>query len=137
MSVQVQAFANGFPTALLHALVALLILAVAGALHGLLSPAGEVGQIREGNPAAAVAFGGVLLALSGPVAVALLSSTSLPELGLWGGAAALTALILFRLIDALFAGLPQRVQEGEVSAAVLLVAAKTGAALILSAAIAG
>jgi putative membrane protein len=137
MSVQIQAFANGFPTALLHALVALVILAVAGALHAALSPAGEVGQIREGNPAAAVAFGGVLLALSGPLAVALLASSSLPELALWGGAAALTALILFRIVDALFAGLPQRVQEGEVSAAVLLVATKAGVAIVRSAAIAG
>jgi putative membrane protein len=136
MSVQIQAFANGFPTALLHALAALLILIVAGALHALLSPAHEIGHIRAGNPAAAVSFGGVLLALSGPLAVAMLTATSMPELGLWSAAISLTALLLFRVVDAILAGLPQRVQEGDVSAAALLVAAKLAVAIILAAAIA-
>ncbi len=137
MSIQIQAFANGFPVALLHALLTLLILAIAAALHAVLSPAREIGHIREGNPAAAIAFGGVLLALAGPLAVAMLTSTSLVELGLWGSAASLTALIVFRLVDAILAGLPQRVQEGDVSGAALLVAAKLAVAIVLAAAIAG
>lgn len=137
MSIQIQAFANGFPVALLHALLTLLILAVAAALHALLSPAHEIGHIRDGNPAAALSFGGVLLALAGPLAVAMLTSTSLAELGLWGAATALTALIVFRLVDAILAGLPQRVQEGDVSAAALLAAAKLAVAIVLAAAVAG
>jgi putative membrane protein len=102
-----------------------------------LSPAREVGHIRAGNPAAAVSFGGVLAALAGPLAVAMLTATSLVELGLWGVAVTLTALILFRGVDAVLAGLPQRVQEGETPAAVLLVAAKLAVAILLAAAIAG
>jgi putative membrane protein len=137
MSTQIQAFANGFPVALLHALLTLLILAVAAALHAVLSPAREIGHIREGNPAAAIAFGGILLALAGPLAVAMLTSTSLIELALWGTAAALTALIIFRLVDAILAGLPQRVQEGDVSAAALLAAAKLAVAIVLAASVAG
>jgi putative membrane protein len=137
MSTQIQAFANGFPVALLHALLTLVILAAAAALHAVLSPAREISQIRDGNPAAAVAFGGVLLALAGPLAVAMLTSTSLIELALWGAAAALTALIVFRLVDAILAGLPQRVQEGDISAAALLAAAKLAVAIVLAAAVAG
>jgi putative membrane protein len=137
MSSEVQAFANGFPIAVQHTGVTLLILVAAAALHSVLSPAKEIGHIREGNHAAAVSFGGVLLALSAPLAVSMLASSNLEELALWGGASALLALILFRIIDVIFAGLPQRVQEGEVSAAVLLVAAKLAAALILAAAVAG
>ena len=137
MLVQIQAFANGFPVALLHALCTLAILVAASALHAVFSPAREIGHIREGNPAAAVAFGGVVFALAGPLAVAMLTATSLIELGLWGGAAALSALITFRIVDLILAGLPQRVQEGEVSAAVLLTAAKLAVAIILAAAIAG
>jgi putative membrane protein len=137
MSIPIQAFANGFPVALLHALVTLLILAGAAALHAILSPAHEIGHIRDGNTAAAVSFGGVLLALAGPLAVAMLTSTSLAELALWGAATALTALIAFRLVDAILAGLPQRVQEGDVSAAALLAAAKLAVAIVLAAAVAG
>jgi putative membrane protein len=46
-------------------------------------------------------------------------------------------LLAFRGVDFLLHGLPQRIQEGEVSAAVLLVGAKLAVALILAAAVAG
>ncbi len=137
MSVPIQAFANGFPVALEHAGLTLLILLVAAVLHSLLSPSQEISHIREGNAAAAVAFGGVLLALAGPLAVAMLTSTSLIELALWGGASALTSLLAFRLIDAILAGLPARVQEGDASAALLLILAKLAVSIILAAAVAG
>jgi putative membrane protein len=137
MTAQIQAFANGFSEVLLHALVTLLILAAAAALHALLSPAHEIEHIREGNPAAAISFGGVLLALAGPLAVVMLTSISLIEIVLWGAATALTALIAFRLVDAVLSGLPQRVQEGDVSAGSLLAAAKLAVAIVLAAAVAG
>jgi putative membrane protein len=137
MTVQIQAFVNGFPNVLLHALLTLVILIVAATLHALLSPAREIGHIRDGNPAAAISFGGVLLALAGALAVVMLTSTSLKEMGLWGAATALTALIAFRLVDAVLAGLPQRVQEGDVAAGSLLAAAKLAVAIILAAAVAG
>jgi putative membrane protein len=46
-------------------------------------------------------------------------------------------LLAFRIVDAVLTGLPQRIQEGEVSAAVLLVAAKLATALVLAAALTG
>jgi putative membrane protein len=44
-------------------------------------------------------------------------------------------LLVFRLTDFILHGLPQRISEGEISAALLLVGAKIATALILSAAI--
>ena len=96
-SPEVQAFLTGFPTTLLHAGVTVLILALGATLYALLTPHKEITHIREGNAAAAVAFGGVLVGLAIPLAVSLT----------------------------------------EISAAVLLVAAKLAAALILAAAVAG
>jgi putative membrane protein len=46
-------------------------------------------------------------------------------------------LFVFRLTDLVLMGLPGRVQEGEVSAAVLLTAAKLSTALVLAAAVSG
>jgi len=46
-------------------------------------------------------------------------------------------LLAFRVVDLVFTGLPQRVRDGEVSAAGLLVAAKLAVALIVSAALFG
>jgi putative membrane protein len=46
-------------------------------------------------------------------------------------------LLAFRLVDMILTGLPQRIRDGEVSAAVLLVGAKISTALILAAALTG
>ncbi|MGZ8371273.1 MAG: DUF350 domain-containing protein [Caulobacteraceae bacterium] len=137
LTPELQAFATGFPVTLAHAGVGLLLVAVGAFLYALLTPYKEIAQIREGNAAAAVAFGGVMVVLALPLAVALLSSTSLIELSIWGGATVAAQLLIFRIIDFMLAGLPQRVEEGEVSAAVLLVAAKLAGAILLAAAVAG
>jgi putative membrane protein len=137
MTPEVQAFAAGFPLTLAHAGISLFFLVVGAALYAMLTPYKEISEIREGNAAAAVSFGGVLVGLAAPLAVSLLASTSIQELAIWGAATTVVQLLIFRLTDFLLTGLPQRVEEGEVSAAVLLVAAKLAGAMLLSAAVAG
>jgi putative membrane protein len=136
-NLDVQAFFTSFPLSLLHAAATLLILLAASTIYALITPYKEISQIREGNGAAAVAFGGVIVGLAIPLAMALNASNSLLQIGLWGGATALVQLLLFRITDFILVGLPARVQEGEVSAAVLLVAAKLAVAFILAAAMSG
>ena len=136
-SPEIQAFAIGFPTTLLHAGVAVLILFLGAALYVLLTPHKEVALIRDGNAAAAISLGGVLVGLAAPLALSLNSSTSLVEIIIWGVSTVMVQLLVFRLVDLLLRGLPQRIQEGEVAAAALLVGAKLATALILAAAVAG
>ncbi len=137
MSTEIQAFAVGFPTALLHAAISFGLLVVGGALYLLLSRNKEVEQIREGNVAAAVSFGGIIVGLAAPLAMSLRASTSTLELTVWGAAVVLVQLLAFWIIDSLLTGLPHRVRAGDMAAAALLVAAKLSAALILAAAVAG
>lgn len=132
---EIQAFASGFPITLLHAGVTLMLLLIGATIYSLLTPYKEIHQIREGNSAAAVAYGGVIIGLAIPLAASLAASTSVRDILLWGGAIILLQLFVFRLVDFLLAGLPDRINEGEVSAAVLLVAAKLAAALVLAAAV--
>jgi putative membrane protein len=136
-SPEVQAFANGFPVALLQMLVSLAILLGAVMVHSLLTPHKEVRLIREGNSAAAVSFAGVILGLALPLSRSLQASTSAIETIIWGLAISVVALLVFRVIDLMLRGLPQRVQEGDVAAAALLTTAKLAAALILAAAVSG
>lgn len=136
-SPEVQAFAAGFPVTLAHAGITALMLFVGATLYVLLTPYKEIALIREGNAAAAVALGGVLLGLAIPLAASLSASNSVMEIVIWGAATLILQLLVFRIIDFLLTGLPQRIQEGEVSAAVLLVCAKLAAALVLAAAFAG
>ena len=137
MPPEIQAFAAGFPTTLAHAAVSLVLLVVGAVIYAFLTPYREIQEIRNGNSAAAVAYGGVLVGLAIPLAVSLTASTSIEELAIWGLAITAVQLLVFRITDFVLKGLPQRVEEGEVSAAVLLVAAKLACALLLAAAVAG
>ena len=74
-SPEIQAFATGFPVTLLHAGVTVAILIAAAALYIMLTPHKEISLIRDGNTAAAVSLGGVLIGLAIPLAVSLKAST--------------------------------------------------------------
>ena len=136
-SPEVQAFATGFPTTLAHLAVTLGLLGAGAVIYALLTPWKEIALIREGNAAASVAFAGVLVGLAVPLAVSLSVSTSVRDIFIWGVATVVLQLLAFRIVDLVLTGLPQRIREGEISAAVLLVGAKLSTALILAAALTG
>jgi putative membrane protein len=133
-SPEIQAFASGFPVFLAHAGVTTLILLAAAAVYVLLTPHKEIALIREGNTAAAVSLGGVLIGLAIPLAASLRASTNVIEIALWGAVTVVLQLLVFRLVDLLLRGLPARIQAGEMSAATLLVGAKIATALVIAAA---
>ena len=133
-SPEIQAFAAGFPIFLAHAGVTVLILFAAAAVYVLLTPHKEITLIREGNTAAAFSLGGVLVGLAIPLSASLRASANLIEIGLWGAVTVTVQLLIFRLVDLMLQGLPRRIQEGEMSAAAMLVGAKIATALIIAAA---
>jgi putative membrane protein len=135
-SPEIQAFATGFPITLMHVAVTVVILIAAAGLYILLTPHREITLIREGNTAAALSLGGVLVGLAMPLAVSLRASINVIDLALWGVATVLVQLLIFRLVDLILRGLPKRIQEGEISAATLLVGAKLATAIIVAAAVA-
>jgi putative membrane protein len=131
-----QAFANGFPLTLMHLGVSIGMLFLAAALYIVLTPHHEISMIREGNVAAALDVGGVLIGLAIPLAYSLKASTSLADVALWGVATVAVQLLVFRLVDVVLHGLPKRIQDGEVAAAAVLVGAKLATAMIVAAAVA-
>ena len=133
-SPEIQAFAAGFPVFLAHAGVTVVILFAAAALYILLTPHKEITLIREGNTAAALSLAGVLLGLAIPLSASLKASTNVIEIGLWGAVTVVVQLLVFRLVDMILRGLPKRIQEGEISAAALLVGAKLATAIVIAAA---
>src|SRR5688572_11664779 len=136
-SPEIQAFAAGFPVFLAHAGVTVLILLAAAALYVLLTPHKEITLIREGNTAAAVSLGAVLLGLAIPLSVSMQASTNLIEIALWGAAIVVVQLLVLRLVDLVLHGLSKRIADGEIAAAVLLAGAKLSTAVIVGAAVAG
>ena len=136
-SPELDAWASGFPITLLHVGVALAILVAGAAIYALVTPHREIQLIREGNAAAALSFGGVLVGIALPLAFALAASSSVLEIALWGATTIVVQLALFWVVDLMLRGLPQRIKEGEIAAAVLLVGAKLAVAAILAAAVSG
>ncbi|OYU68792.1 MAG: hypothetical protein CFE28_01545 [Alphaproteobacteria bacterium PA2] len=136
-SPELQAFAAGFPITLLHGGLTVFFLILGAALYILLTPHREIALIREGNVAAAMSLGGVLLGLAIPLAISLTASTSIVEIVIWGASTVAVQLLVFRIVDLILHGLPQRIQEGEMASATLLVAAKLATAIILAAAMRG
>ena len=136
-SPEIQAFASGLPLTLMHAAITLVMLVLGTSLYCLLTPHKEIKLIREGNAAAALSLGGVMVGLAIPLATSLSASVSPLEIVLWGVSTIAVQLLVFRVTDMLLKGLPERISEGEVAAAALLVGAKLATALILAAAVAG
>ena len=136
-SPEVQAFASGSPVLVVHLMVTFALLGAGAVIYALLTPWKEIALIRRGNAAAAVAFSGVLVGLAVPLAVSLSVSTSIKDIVLWGVATVVLQLMAFRLVEFILTGLPQRIRNGEIAAAVLLVGAKLSTALILAAALTG
>jgi len=136
-SPEVQAFASGFPVMMLHLLVTFALLGMAATVYALLTPWREIRLIRQGNAAAAIRFAAVLISLAIPLAVSLSVSSSIRDITIWGVATVVLQLLVFRVVDLLLSGLPQRIERGEVSAAVVLAGAKLASALIVAAALTG
>lgn len=136
-SPEVQAFATGFPTTLLHGAVTLTLLLVGVVLYSAFTPWKELEQLRKGNVAAALAFAGVLLGLAIPLSVSLSASTSLRDILIWGVATLVLQLLAFRIVDLVLPGLARRISEAEISAGIVLASAKLATALVLAAALSG
>lgn len=136
-SPEVQAFANGFPVMMLHLLVTFGLLAMAATVYAFLTPWREIRLIRQGNAAAATGFAAVLVSLAIPLAVSLSVSTSIRDIVIWGVASVVVQLLVFRIVDLLLNGLPQRIERGEMSAAIVLAGAKIATSLVIASSLTG
>lgn len=130
------AFVAGFPDFILQLGVALGLFVASLIIYVIMTPHKELALIRAGNPSAALAFGGVVVGLAIPLGSCLAYAFSLWDLLIWGVVTLLLQLLAFRFADIFLRGLPRRIAEGDVAAAVFLMSVKIGLALIISGAIA-
>jgi len=132
----INAFVAGFPDFIIQLGVALGLFVASLIIYVLMTPHKELALIRAGNPSASLAFGGVVVGLAIPLGSCLAHSFGVLDLLIWGVVTLLLQLIAFRFADMFLRGLPRRIAEGEVAAAVFLMSVKIGLALILSGAVA-
>lgn len=130
------AFVAGFPDFIIQLGVALGLFVASLIIYVIMTPHKELALIRAGNPSAALAFGGVVVGLAIPLGSCLAHSFGVIDLLIWGVVTLLLQLLAFRFADIFLRGLPRRIAEGDVAAAVFLMSVKIGLALILSGAVA-
>jgi putative membrane protein len=135
-SAPLNAFVAGFPNFIIQLGVALGLFVASLIIYVLMTPHKEMALIRAGNPSAALAFAGVVVGLAIPLGSCLAYAFGLWDLVIWGVITLLLQLLAFRFADIFLRGLPRRIAEGDVAAAVFLMSVKIGLALIISGAIA-
>ncbi len=135
-SAPLNAFVAGFPNFIIQLGVALGLFVASLIIYVIMTPHKELALIRAGNPSAALAFAGVVVGLAIPLGSCLAYAFGLWDLVIWGVIILLLQLLAFRFADIFLRGLPRRIAEGDVAAAVFLMSVKIGIALIISGAIA-
>jgi putative membrane protein len=132
----INAFVAGFPDFIIQFGVALGLFVASLIIYVLMTPHKELALIRAGNPSASLAFGGVVVGLAIPLGNCLAHAFGVWDLLIWGVVTLLIQLLAFRFADIFLRGLPRRIAEGDVAAAVFLMSVKIGLAIILSGAVA-
>jgi len=137
MTPALDSLANGFPWLIFYLMVVTAIYLAGLFIYVKLTPHKELELVQNGNMAAAVSFSALVLSLALPLAACLVNKFSLIDVAIWGTLSLFLQLFLFRLTDAIFKGMPQRIIDDEVPAATVLAAFKIAGSIILAFAIAG
>lgn len=137
MQPVLDSFVSGFPILMLHSSVTIAILLAGIWLYIWMTPWDELALIRKGNNAAALSLGGAIIGLALPLSIAMAASVSVYEIILWGPVTLILQIIAYRIADIVLRTLPKRIEDGQMSAAILLVSIKLAAAIVNAAAVSG
>ena len=137
MQPALDSLATGYPW-LIFTLIPLTILYLVGLVtYVKLTPYKELQLVQEGNMAAAVTFSALVVSLALPLAACLVNRYSVVESSLWALISLFLQLLLFRVTDAVFKGMPERIENDEVPAALVFASFKIAGSIILAFAIGG
>lgn len=137
MEPALNSLAQGFPWLIFYLLVVTIIYLVGIVIYTWLTPHKELQLVQDGNMAAAISFSALVISLALPLAACLINKIGLFDVALWGTVSLFLQLFLFRMTDAIFRGMPERIEAGEVPAATVLAAFKIAGSIMLAVAIVG
>ncbi len=136
LSAPLASFVAGFPDFIIQLGIALGLFVASLFIYTIMTQHKELALIRAGNPSASLAYGGVIVGIAIPLGSCLAHSFGVIDLLIWGVVTLLIQLLAFRFADIFLRGLPRRIAEGDVAAAVFLMSIKIGLALIMAGAVA-
>lgn len=94
----------------------------------------EFGLIRQNNLAAALSLGLSLIGFALPLSSAIVHSTTIVDLAVWGIVAIIVQLVVYALVRLVLPNLSSRIASGELAAALFLGAASLAAGVVNAAA---
>jgi len=112
--------AAGLPAFLLYLVSSVALVALFIAVYVQVTPQRELALLREGNAAAATAFGGAILGFVIPLSQAVAQSHNLVDMALWSAVALVVQIAVFLLASALIGQAGQKVARGDLGAAIFL-----------------
>ena len=137
MDPALNSLANGLPALIVYLLVVTTIYVVGIFIYVKLTPYKELELVQNQNMAAAVSFSALVIGLALPLVACLVHKINLIDVAVWGTTSLFMQLFLFRFTDFIFKGMPERIENDEVPAALVLAAFKLAGSLALAFAIAG
>ena len=137
MDAVIDSFLAGFPVLMLHSSLTLAMLVAGTVVYVWITPWDELALIRAGNTAAAVSLGGAIIGLALPLAFAMSVSVGVWDILIWGPVTLVLQVIAYRITDLVLKDIPDRIEAGEMGAAVLMVSIKLAVAAINAAAVSG
>lgn len=90
------------------------------AIYVTITPHHEFRLIREGNTAAAISLGGVILGYTIPLAKAVAQSESIVDMLLWSGVALVAQLLAYGIARFILPQLSAHVDEGKTASGIFL-----------------
>ena len=114
--------------------IASLAVVVFVAVYVTVTPHHEFRLIRQGNTAAAISLGGVILGYTIPLAKAVSQSTSISEMLLWSGVALVAQLAAYGITRLILPQLSSHVDEGRTASGIFLAAIAIAIGLLNAAA---
>jgi putative membrane protein len=137
MSDIIAGLGSGLPVLLLQFSVTALLLVAGVLIFRLLTPFNEQALINQGNAAAATVSATTAVAIALPLAATLATSTAVLDIVIWGSIGLLVQVVVFVGVSLLNSGLKQRIEAGELAAAITLGGWQIAFALLNAAALAG
>ena len=135
MEAIIQSIISGAPVLALHLVTTFAILIGGMGIYMWITPYEDIKLVRGGNTAAAVALGGAFLGLAIPLAGSLAGSVTSLDILLWGAVTLIVQLVCFKVVDLVLRGLPKRIADGEMAAAIFLAFVKVAAGAVVATAV--
>ena len=127
----------GLPVLLVHLVLTTGLLLAGLGLYLRFAHCREIELLREGNMAAAIAFGGQMFALAIPLCAMLANSVNAADIFLWGSITVVLQFVAIFCMRRVVPDIRQRVISGEVAPAVLHACGQVVTGLLTAAALSG